>query len=90
MTGRLRHGDIYDLAERQGGFFTARQAREAGLADNTHPYHVKAGNWIRERRGIYRLARFPLPSRPDLILWQLVGRTTVPVSRRGPSAMPPR
>ena len=30
MTGRLRHGDIYDFAERQGGFFTARQAREAG------------------------------------------------------------
>ena len=71
MAGLLRHGDIYDLAERQGGFFTARQAREAGLADNTHPYHVKAGNWIRERRGIYRLARFPLPSRPDLMLWQL-------------------
>ena len=71
MNGRPRHGDIYDLAERQGGFFTARQARETGLADNTHPYHVKAGNWIRERRGIYRLARFPLPSRPDLMLWQL-------------------
>jgi predicted transcriptional regulator of viral defense system len=71
MTGRPRHGDLYDFAERQGGFFTALQAREAGLADNTHPYHVKAGNWIRERRGIYRLARFPLPSRPDLMLWQL-------------------
>jgi predicted transcriptional regulator of viral defense system len=71
MLGRLRHGDIYDLAERQGGFFTARQARDAGLADNTHPYQVKAGNWIRERRGIYRLARYPLPSRPDLMLWQL-------------------
>lgn len=71
MSGRPKHSDIYDLAERQGGFFTARQARDAGLADNTHPYHVKAGNWIRERRGIYRLARFPLPSRPDLMLWQL-------------------
>src|SRR4051812_14576737 len=66
-----RHDAIYLLAEAQGGFFTARQARDAGVADNTHPYHVQAGSWIRERRGIYRLARFPLPSRPDLMLWQL-------------------
>jgi predicted transcriptional regulator of viral defense system len=68
---RQHHDDIYRFAELQGGFFTARQARQAGLADNTHPYHVKAGNWIREHRGIYRLARFPLPTRPDLMLWQL-------------------
>jgi predicted transcriptional regulator of viral defense system len=71
MVRRLAHERLYDFAEQQGGFFTARQAREAGYADNTHPYHVKAGNWVRERRGIYRLARFPMPSRPDLMLWQL-------------------
>lgn len=62
---------LYELAESQGGYFTARQAREAGYADNTHAYHVGAGNWVRERRGIYRLVRFPAPERPDLILWQL-------------------
>lgn len=62
---------LYEVAAQQGGFFTARQAKAAGYADNRHPHHVRAGNWIRERRGIYRLARFPLPSRPDLILWQL-------------------
>lgn len=62
---------LYELAEGQGGYFTARQAREAGYADNTHAYHVRAGNWVRERRGIYRLVRFPAPTRPDLILWQL-------------------
>lgn len=28
-------------------------------------------NWIRERRGIYRLAQFPTSGRPDLMLWQL-------------------
>jgi predicted transcriptional regulator of viral defense system len=62
---------LYRIAELQGGFFTARQAKVAGYADNTHPHHVRAGNWIRERRGIYRLARFPLAARPDLIIWQL-------------------
>lgn len=62
---------LYELAEGQGGYFTARQAREVGYADNTHAYHVRVGNWVRERRGIYRLVRFPAPTRPDLILWQL-------------------
>lgn len=62
---------LYAFAESQGGFFTARQAREAGYADNTHPYHVRTGHWIRERRGIYRLAQFPIGARPDLMLWQL-------------------
>jgi len=45
--------------------------RRPDLAENTHPYHVQAGNWIREHRGIYRLALFPAPDRPDLVLWSL-------------------
>jgi predicted transcriptional regulator of viral defense system len=64
-------GRLYQLAQLQGGSFTARPAKAAGYVDNTHPHHVRAGNWIREHRGIYRLARFPMASRPDLMLWQL-------------------
>ena len=60
---------LYELAAQQGGFFTTGQAKASGYADNTHPHHVRAGNWIRERRGIYRLARFPLAARSDLMLW---------------------
>jgi predicted transcriptional regulator of viral defense system len=60
---------LFDLAEQQQGFFTTKQAKAAGFAENTHPYHVQAGNWIREHRGIYRLALFPVPDRPDLVLW---------------------
>ena len=65
---------LYESAQSQGGFFTTRQAHEAGFKDNVHPYHVRAGNWIRERRGVYRLAQFPLPTRPDLMIWQLWSR----------------
>ena len=50
---------LFELAEQQQGFFTTKQAKAAGFAENTHPYHVQAGNWIREHRGIYRLALFP-------------------------------
>lgn len=62
---------LYQLAETQAGFFTTKQAKAAGYAENTHPYHVQAGNWIREHRGIYRLAEFPQNDRPDLMLWWL-------------------
>src|SRR6202140_2248475 len=65
---------LFDFAEQQQGFFTAKQARAAGFAENTHPYHVQAGNWIREHRGIYRLALFPATDRPDLVLWALWSR----------------
>lgn len=66
-TGRRLH----EIARSQQGFFTTKQAIRAGFAEKTHSYHVNAANWIREHRGIYRLADFPTPERPDLMLWYL-------------------
>jgi len=65
---------LYEIAEGQQGFFTTKQAKAAGFAENTHPYHVQAGNWLREHRGIYRLTSFPRGERPDLMLWSLWSR----------------
>ena len=65
---------LFEAAEQQQGFFTTKQAKAAGFAENTHPYHVHVGNWIREYRGIYRLALFPATDRPDLVLWALWSR----------------
>jgi predicted transcriptional regulator of viral defense system len=65
---------LFDIAEQQQGFFTAKQAKSAGFAENTHPYHVQAGNWIREHRGVYRMTQFPAADRPDLVLWSLWSR----------------
>ena len=65
---------LFETAEQQQGFFTTKQAKAAGFAENTHPYHVQAGNWIREHRGIYRLTLFPTADRPDLVLWALWSR----------------
>jgi len=62
---------LFEIAEGQQGFFTAKQAKAAGFAENTHPYHVQVGNWIREHRGIYRLALFPTAEHPDLVKWAL-------------------
>jgi len=65
---------LFEFAEQQQGFFTTKQAKSAGFAENTHPYHVQVGNWIREHRGIYRLALFPATDRPELALWALWSR----------------
>ena len=65
---------LYAVADSQQGFFTTKQAKAAGFAENTHPYHVQAGNWVRQYRGIYRLALFPATDHPDLAQWALWSR----------------
>jgi len=65
---------LYKIAESQQGFFTTKQAKASGYAENTHPYHVHVSNWAREHRGIYRLAHFPLTDHPDLAQWSLWSR----------------
>ncbi|MGC9945396.1 MAG: hypothetical protein ABSF64_03275 [Bryobacteraceae bacterium] len=68
---RAAQRKLFEVAHDQQGFFTAKQAKAAGFAENTHPYHVGVGNWIREHRGIYRLALFPAAEHPDLVKWSL-------------------
>jgi predicted transcriptional regulator of viral defense system len=69
---------LRELANNQGGYFTARQAETLGFVRNHHAYHVSTGKWVREARGIYRLAgvRVDNPAMAELHLWLLwtVGR----------------
>jgi hypothetical protein len=70
---KLRHKEaarrLHETAQSQQGFFTTKQAIRSGFAEKTHSYHVNAGNWIREHRGICRLADFPAPERgPDALV----------------------
>ncbi|HAT72637.1 MAG TPA: hypothetical protein DCS63_07460 [Elusimicrobia bacterium] len=70
--GTFEH--LYEIAEGQSGYFTTKQAEAAGFSQKNHAYHVRTGNWIREQRGIYRLAKFPPAERPDLMFWWLWSR----------------
>lgn len=72
---------LFAIAEGQDGYFTMAQALEAGFARSTHSYHVKAGNWIREHRGIYRLKRYPLSEAGQRVLWSLWSRDRSGVPR---------
>jgi len=69
--GQPDHADLYEIAEGQQGLFTARQATRLGFKPGSQHHHVKVGNWVREHRGIYRLARFPLSDDLQLVLWHL-------------------
>ncbi len=62
---------LYEQASTQGGYFTTKQAQQAGYASSTHSYNVKAKNWVRELRGIYRLANYPYPDHRDMIEYSL-------------------
>ena len=62
---------LYSVAEGQAGFFTAKQAKNAGFSESSHTYNVREGHWAREYRGIYRLCSFPAVLRPELVRWHL-------------------
>lgn len=66
--------NLYDIAENQLGYFTAKQAISAGYLAKNHAYHIKQGHWIREHRSIYRLANFPHTPEGEMVLWSLWSR----------------
>ena len=65
---------LFEVAESQQGYFSTPQAIAAGYARSTHSYHVHAGNWVREHRGVYRLHRYPRSEEGQLVLWSLWSR----------------
>ena len=50
---------LHAVATTQGGYFTAKQASEAGYGNRHLDYHAKAGNFERVGRGLYRLPLIP-------------------------------
>ncbi len=54
------HGKLYQIAEGQGGYFTAQQAVDAGMDRATLRHHARPnGRYERVQRGLYRLRHFP-------------------------------
>lgn len=65
---------LFEIADRQQGYFTARQAKECGYYDSHFQRYISSGEWTRMGRGLYRLSRYPISDRPDLIEWSLWSR----------------
>jgi predicted transcriptional regulator of viral defense system len=77
MTYRDPHHSIralHAVAATQGGYFTAKQAAEAGYGYTHLAYHLKAGNFDRTDHGLYRIVTIPLAEHDDLIRLSLWSR----------------
>lgn len=63
---------LFDIADRQAGYFTARQALETGYDYPLQHYHRGRGHWIPVGHGLFRLNRYPEGENEDLVrlyLW---------------------
>jgi predicted transcriptional regulator of viral defense system len=60
------HAQLYHIAERSAGYFTAAQAEEAGFSPALLSHHVRGRRLERVARGVYRLRHFPASPREDL------------------------
>jgi len=71
---------LYRTATEQGGYFTSKQAANAGYGKRHVAYHLKVGNFERVGHGLYRLPTVPPSDHDDLIrasLWSR-GRNDTP------------
>jgi predicted transcriptional regulator of viral defense system len=62
---------LVEIASVQGGYFSARQALEAGYSYPAQHYHALHQNWLRVGRGIFRLPEWPSGPHEDLVRWTL-------------------
>jgi predicted transcriptional regulator of viral defense system len=76
MRGRVQSmaDTLFEIAEGQQGYFTAKQAADAGYRLGSQAHHARAGNWVRIYRGIYRLGRFPQSDEEQLVIYSLWSR----------------
>jgi len=65
---------LYEIAESQHGYFTAKQAKQAGFLPKNFHHHVKTEEWLKEGHGIYRLKNYPSSKYDQLAHYQLWSR----------------
>jgi len=78
MTDLSVESKLYAIAESQSGYFSSRQARQAGYSNALLSYHTKQGRFLRIRQGVYRLRHFPEQPYADLFTaWLVAGEQAV-------------
>ena len=69
---------LYEIASTQEGYFSRKQAAEAGYSSPLLYRHIKGGKFSRSVRGVYRLVYFPPGDHEDLVtIWLWSGRQGV-------------
>lgn len=62
---------LFETGSAQEGYFTTRQAAEAGYSSQLLLKHIRSGRVTRTRRGIYRLVHFPAGEHEELVVYWL-------------------
>lgn len=65
---------LFEIADRQQGYFTSTQAEQCGFSRTNFHRYLSNNEWVKEERGIYRIAHYPITNRPELVLWILWSR----------------
>lgn len=69
---------LYEIAEEQAGYFTTKQAREAGFSWERLSANVQTQRFMRIAYGVYRLNHFPGSLHEDLfVAWLRAGPSAV-------------
>lgn len=74
---------LFEIASDQKGHFTSAQAAECGVSRSLLAQRARNGSIARERRGIYRLTRYPFSMHEEIMVgWLAVGRDVAVVSHQ--------
>jgi len=73
---------LFETAGAQEGYFTTRQAADAGYSTQLLLKHVRAGRIGRTQRGIYRLVHFPAGEHEELVIAWLWSERAAVVSHQ--------
>ncbi len=69
---------LYEIAEGQAGYFTAKQAQRVGFSWDRLSANVRSGRFLRAAHGVYRLNHFPGSPFEDLfVAWLRAGPSAV-------------
>lgn len=78
MDTKPDYNQLYNIAEGQGGYFAASQARKLGFSWDRLSKNVGAGRFTRVAHGVYRIIQFPGSAFEDLfIAWLRAGPNSV-------------
>jgi predicted transcriptional regulator of viral defense system len=83
MRSRLS-STLYELAARHSGYFTTREAVQAGLSSRQLSYHASTGELERVAYGVYRLVNYPKYAHDDMIVATLWAAPGCAISHESP------
>ncbi len=70
----IKNQRLGEIAQRQEGYFTAKQASHCGFEMDNHAYRCRIGKWLYIAKGLYRLPGYPEDLAGRIMKWLLWSR----------------